>query len=161
MSDDAEGTAGETPVRHLFVYGTLRRGGQAPGDVRRRLERGAERRGPARVRGRLYEAGSGRFPALVLDPEAGWVAGELHRLLRPRSLLRTLDRYEGRRPDGTGLYRREVVRVRPVDPGRDGPDAAEPARADVAAWTYVYNRDTSELPPVEGGDWMAQSSSSA
>lgn len=143
---------------HLFVYGTLRRGGGAPAEVRRLLERGADLVGEARIRGRLFEAGSGRYPALVLAAPGRWISGELHRLRAEGRLLRALDRYEGRKPDGSGLYRREVVEAR-----RAGPWGGEgaPRGAAVPAWTYVYNRETEGLPEVEGGDWLDQSSSSA
>ena len=58
----------------LFVYGTLRRGGD--NDIAR-IAPDAKWVRAARVRGRLYDV-NGRWPALVLDPQAGWVAGEIY-----------------------------------------------------------------------------------
>lgn len=149
---------GDGDVRHLFVYGTLRPGGDAPPGVRRSLDAGAEHLGPARTRGRLVVAGSGSYPALVRDGSGGRVAGDLYRLRDPGRVLETLDRYEGRRPDGSGLYRRAVVPVRlagdrPVQSGGDGEGGAAGGRR-LRAWTYLYNRDPSGLDEVEGGDWM-------
>lgn len=132
----------------LFVYGTLRPGGDAPARVRRALE-AAEEVGAARMRGRLFVAGGGRFPAAVPADEERWVRGFLYRLTEPDPLLRTLDRYEGRLPDGTGLYRREVIQARSCgDVGEDG-------EGTVRAWTYLYNRETSGLVEIETGDWLA------
>lgn len=145
-------------VRHLFVYGTLRPGGGAPSPIRRALDAGADHVGPARVRGRLLVAGSGSYPALVRDGPTRPVRGDLYRLRRPRRVLEALDRYEGRRPDGTGLYRREAV---PVRPEGSGEVASRAVAADSAAggrrlraWTYLYNRDATGLEEVECGDWL-------
>lgn len=151
MSEDPD-------VRHLFVYGTLRPGGAAPREIRRTLEVGADHLGPARARGRLLVAGSGSYPALVRDGAGGPVAGDVYRLRDPGGVLEALDRYEGRRPDGSGLYRREAVPVRLVGSGPeeppDGPgeDAGDGER--LLAWTYVYNRDTAGMEELEGGDWQ-------
>ena len=58
----------------LFVYGTLRRGGS--NDIAR-IAPDARFESVARVRGRLYDV-NGRWPALVLDPNADWVSGEIY-----------------------------------------------------------------------------------
>lgn len=151
---DAEGPADEA-VGRLFVYGTLRPGGGAPAEMRRLLEQGAEREGSARVRGRLLAAGGGRYPALVLDREGGRVIGDLYRLSSPGAILRSLDRYEGRRPDGSGLYRREVVEAQLLERGNaGGRSSAGPVGRSERAWAYVYNRDAPGLERIESGDWL-------
>lgn len=151
MSEDPD-------VRHLFVYGTLRRGGAAPREIRRRLEEGADHLGPARTRGRLLVAGSGSYPALVRDGVGGPVTGDVYRLRDPGGVLEALDRYEGRRSDGSGLYRREAVPVRLVGSGPgeppDGPDEDAGDGKRLLAWTYIYNRDTAGMEELEGGDWQ-------
>lgn len=154
---DGVGTGAGGDVEHLFVYGTLRPGGGAPPEVRRRLEHGAEVVGRARVRGRLLKAESGRYPVLVRDRPGRWVTGDLYRLRSPRRLLQALDRYEGRWPDGSGLYRREVVSAHPLDAAGSGcSGAGTPGNGEggVAAWTYLYNRDVSDLEEIDGGDWL-------
>lgn len=141
-------------VRHLFVYGTLRPGGGAPPRVRRTLEEGADHLGRARIRGRLLAAGDGSYPALVRDGASRRVTGDLYRLRSARGVLSTLDRYEGRRPDGGGLYRRETVPVRLRSSPRGGGGRSSFGGRRVRAWTYIYNRDTEGLDEVEGGDWL-------
>ncbi len=84
----------------LFVYGTLREGQTMSGLLARRP------RSPARVRGALWDLPAG-YPALVPDPDAGWVHGELIGALEP-AVLGLIDHYEGVHE---GLYRRVLVDV--------------------------------------------------
>lgn len=131
----------------LFVYGTLRPDGSAPREARRALEAGSEPVGVARVRARLFVAGGGRYPAAVPTGADRWIRGHLYRLEEPDRVLPALDRYEGCRPDGTGLYRREVTEARLAEERGE--------RSPRRAWIYVYNRDTSGLVEIEDGDWLA------
>ncbi len=124
----------------LFVYGTLRRGAGGPDGPRRRLEHGAELAGEGTIGARLYDAGG--FPAAVPDP-SGRVRGEVYELSDPASLLAALDRYEGCRPDGTGLFRREVVTVR-MDTGQER-----------EAWVYLFGREIGGMPEIPSGDYLA------
>jgi gamma-glutamylcyclotransferase (GGCT)/AIG2-like uncharacterized protein YtfP len=79
-------------VRHLFVYGTLRRGN--PNLYAWLLARGSSFAGIARVRGRLYRFK--RYPGIRLDPKAAAsVPGEVYLLRDPHLLFSRLDRYEG------------------------------------------------------------------
>jgi gamma-glutamylcyclotransferase (GGCT)/AIG2-like uncharacterized protein YtfP len=79
-------------VRHLFVYGTLRRGN--PNLYAWLLARGSDFAGVARVRGRLYRFK--RYPGIRLDRKAAtYVPGEVYVLRDPRRLFSALDRYEG------------------------------------------------------------------
>lgn len=125
---------------HLFVYGTLRSEGGAPGGVSGLLEERAETVATGEIAGRLYEAGP--YPAAVPDDD-GRVRGELYRLEEPGRSLPVLDRYEGCTPDGEGLYRREEVEV-----ATDDGDT-------LTAWTYFYNRDTGDLEEIPSGDYLA------
>lgn len=102
--------------RPLFVYGTLRSDGAMAHLVPER------RRGPARVRGRLFRMPAG-YPALAADPRAGWVHGEWIDPV-PEEVLDLLDVYEGV-PEG--LYQRVVL---PVEGRRAGFDA----------WAWVMER---------------------
>jgi gamma-glutamylcyclotransferase (GGCT)/AIG2-like uncharacterized protein YtfP len=84
---------------HLFVYGTLLRGGAANA-----LLDSCERVRPAAVAGTLYDVG-GEYPALMLYGESP-VRGEIWRC--PNDLLPRLDTFEG---VGEQLFRRVAVAV--------------------------------------------------
>lgn len=114
---------------HLFVYGTLRVGGDAAG-----MLRGCEFLGAARVAGALYDV-NGEYPTLVLDG-SGSVQGEVWRC--PAGVLRRLDRYE---QVAVGLYSRVRVRAGEHD-----------------CWTYVAGTALAEVLTAErritGGCWL-------
>lgn len=118
-------------VHRLFVYGTLRSGGEG-----HRLLDGCTPEGEATVRGTLYDV-EGRYPALVLEGE-GTVWGE--RWNCPEASLAAVDRYEG---VGQGLF----TRVR-VEAGGE------------LCWTYVAGPLLRErLRPervIDSGRWSAR-----
>lgn len=85
----------------LFVYGSLRRGFEAQGLLRRL---GARCFGKGSVYGRLFDLG--RFPGAVQAPRCrARVVGELYILRGATRSLRLLDRFEG------SGYRRELAEV--------------------------------------------------
>ncbi len=90
-----ESTAQPAPVRHVFVYGTLRRGGS--NDITR-LRPAARYVGTARLRGALY--GLGPYPGMRLDGHGDDdppVIGEVYAV--SADLERQLDVIEGLRLD--------------------------------------------------------------
>ena len=90
------------PLRHVFVYGTLRAGGR--NDIAR-FSPTPERIGEGVVAGTLYDLGA--YPGAVLGGE-GRVRGEVYRILP--ALEAQLDVLEEVAPDGSGEYiKREVV----------------------------------------------------
>ncbi len=115
---------------HLFVYGTLRSGGEAA-----KVLEGAELIAPASAPGGLYDTGNG-YPALVLAG-GGKVHGEVWRC--PAALLPRLDEHEG---VDERLFRRVGVEVR-----------------DWPCWTYVAGpRLARLLTPdrrIPSGVWTA------
>ena len=107
----------------LFVYGTLRPCTHSPMAIWLRAR--AVHAGTARTRGRLYDLGA--YPGMIAARrDCEWVTGDVYRLRRPRSTLRTLDLYE-RGESGRGRPR--FVRVcRVVElHGRATP-----------VWVYLY-----------------------
>lgn len=123
----------------LFVYGTLRRGGS--NDIAGFVP-GTRRVAMAKVRGTLYALGT--YPALVLDPVAGFVRGEIYAI--PADGWERLDALEEvvtpDRPDGE--YFRLVA----------------PARCDdgtlLDCQIYVANPARLDLSRIiAGGDWIA------
>lgn len=91
-------------ARHVFVYGTLRRGGR--NDIAR--FRPAPRYvADARIPGTLYDLGS--YPGAVLGG-SGVLVGEVYAITP--SLEAQLDRLEEVRPDDSGEYIKREVRVK-------------------------------------------------
>ena len=126
------------PARRLFVYGTLRRGGN--NDIAR-LVPDATFIVEASMRGRLYDLGE--YPALVADENAGWVAGEIYAVPDPG--WAALDALEEivtpERPDG--YYFRVVANVRTG------------ASTEISCEVYVANPATLRLDRlIECNDWM-------
>lgn len=115
-------------IRHLFVYGTLRRGGSAMAE---RLEQECRWHGEGKIRGRKIDLGE--YPGLLMasGPE-DWVEGELWALPdyygAAEALLEELDHYEGCHPDDPEPH--EYCRI--VSTALDG----EGAR--LWCWTYLY-----------------------
>lgn len=123
----------------LFVYGTLRRGGS--NDIAR-LAPSARFSGTARIRGALFDQGA--YPAMMLDPESGWVIGELYEVAPPD--WRVLDTLEEVVTDKNPLG--EYFRVRAVATDGNG--------RPVDCQVYVANpRVLRQERPISGGDWLA------
>lgn len=127
----------------IFVYGTLRE--DPAHDMYRVLARSATFVGDATANGRLYDLGA--YPGLVLssDPDS-IVHGEVYEL-KPdgaAQVLTLLDNYEGCgvNDPSSHEYRRELVRVR-LSNGEE-----------TNAWTYLLNRDPSDMAHIRGGDYL-------
>lgn len=123
----------------LFVYGTLRAG--CSNDIAR-IAPAARYYAHARVRGRLYDLG--RYPALLLDAQSGWVAGELYTV--PDSAWPALDALEEpvtpQFPDGE--YFKHITEVELSDGSRR------------EAWIYSANPAALRLERlIDDGDWVA------
>ena len=119
-------------TRHLFVYGTLRRGHE--NKFARLLQTQAQWIGSARMPGRLYQFGP--YPGAVISNASGeWVHGELYNLRDPDRLLSQLDEYEG------GDYQRTIAKVQA--------NAGEP----IQAWVYVY-RGKLDGTLIPSGEWF-------
>jgi gamma-glutamylcyclotransferase (GGCT)/AIG2-like uncharacterized protein YtfP len=112
---------------HVFVYGTLRRGGSN----HFRMD-GAGFVAAGTVRGRLYQIDW--YPGLVLDESAGDVLGEVYQV--SDALLEKLDEFEG------AEYRRSQTQVRLPD--------GESVR--VRVWEWLGPVD--ETRRITGGDWL-------
>lgn len=93
----------EEATRHVFVYGTLRRGER--NDIARCRPRPVFV-GNTSVEGRLYDLGA--YPGIVLG-EGGRVVGEVYRITAEVEVA--LDILEEVKADGSGEYRKEDVSV--------------------------------------------------
>ncbi|MBA3594271.1 MAG: gamma-glutamylcyclotransferase [Polaromonas sp.] len=123
--------------RHVFVYGTLRRG-----DVRdiTRLQPAPQFVGVGSVAGLLYDLGP--YPGLLLGGE-GRVTGEVYAI--SAELERLLDEIEEVWPQQSNEYFKREVAVRmDTAPTGGGP----------ACLVYEINPDRlAGCPVIAGGDW--------
>lgn len=124
---------------YIFVYGTLRRA--CPTGAHRTYLANTEFIGSAKVRGNLYRVSY--YPALVLDESAGWVLGEVYRLISPEQ-LQQLDRYEEctypSQPEQE--YQRRKI------------DVATDKGESYSVWIYSYQRVVSNLEIITSGDFL-------
>jgi gamma-glutamylcyclotransferase (GGCT)/AIG2-like uncharacterized protein YtfP len=102
----------------LFLYGTLRKGQPAEGEI----SSDVVRRAPARARARLLDL-KAPYPGAVFGPDEGWLEGEIV-WLRPATFQKTLDRVDTYE-NVPFLFRRIVVEV-------------ETEGKTVEAWAYTY-----------------------
>jgi gamma-glutamylcyclotransferase (GGCT)/AIG2-like uncharacterized protein YtfP len=130
-----------TPVLHLFVYGSLRQGFQNPvfDYIRNHFTFVAN----GKVEGALYDLGD--FPAAVPN-KSTTIIGELYKAKSEDDFywaITQLDDYEGLNPvEGEiALYKRELTPV--------SHDETE-----TAAWIYWYNSDVTGKPLIESGDML-------
>jgi gamma-glutamylcyclotransferase (GGCT)/AIG2-like uncharacterized protein YtfP len=131
----------DTPLIHLFVYGSLRRGFLHPvfDYIRNHFTFVAD----GTVKGRLYDLGL--YPAAVPD-EDGKLIGELFVANSEEDFnwaISQLDDYEGLNPeaDETPLYRRERATVYYNN-------------QEATAWIYWFNSSVEGKPLIESGDVM-------
>jgi len=123
--------------RHLFVYGSLKRGSTVV--ERSLLDVGARFVSEGSTTGELYDLGD--YPGLV-PGENGRVQGEIYEMADPDRLLKALDRYEDARPDGSGEYARKILRATLVGGG-----------ATQDCWAYVYQRPLDNTARIRSGVW--------
>lgn len=129
----SETTAGSL---HVFVYGTLRRGGS--NDIRR-LAPAPRWVGDAVLAGTLYDLGA--YPGLVLGGATG-VRGEVYAIAP--ALLAVLDEIEEVYPQRSGEYLRREVQV-------------QVAGASLACQCYVLSPARAVgRRVIASGDWMLQ-----
>ena len=133
-------SAAEFPLRHVFVYGTLRRGEQR--DINRLLPAPVWV-GPGHVMGTLYDLGS--YPGLALGA-GGEVIGEVYQVTA--AVERLLDEIEEVWPQDSGEYTRSHVPVAL----QAGPAGAVHERV---CLVYAVNpARTQGKPVIAGGDWV-------
>jgi len=128
-------------VRHLFVYGTLRRGSNVPQAAW--LAAQARYKGQASLPGRLLDLGD--YPGLLpaQSPEEK-VYGDLFELPEGQEVLEALDRYEG--CHGEDPEPHEYCRIVATPTDEDG--------VRVWAWTYLYQLPVDPSRQIKGGDWL-------
>lgn len=124
----------EPVLRHVFVYGSLRRGGS--NDITR-LQPAPRFVGPAQIAGTLYDLGP--YPGLRLGGR-GRVQGEVYAIMA--GLERVLDEIEEVQPQASGEYFKRLVPV-PVQ--------------GLMLPCIVYEISPDRVigkPVIAGGDWL-------
>ncbi len=120
----------------IFVYGTLRKGGQG-----RSFE--GEFLGQDRITGNLYDLGW--YPGVrevrgIFDPTKPAIVGEVYEV--SEETFMSLDVYEGCGKDptypNTGLYYRKQVLT----------------ENNVPVWVYIYSQEIPEDCRILSGDWF-------
>ncbi|WP_309682318.1 gamma-glutamylcyclotransferase family protein [Polaromonas sp.] len=127
-------------VRHVFVYGTLRRGEQR--DINR-LQPAPVQRGWARVPGVLYDLGA--YPGLRLGGQ-GSVLGEVYEV--SADLERQLDAIEEVWPQPNGEYLKREVLVRLEARSFEG------GREIVCVLYEIAPGRATGKPLIASGDWV-------
>ncbi len=126
-------------IRHLFVYGTLKRSRSPQAEW---LAGQSVWAGPASLPGRLVDLGG--YPALLPASAPDEVVhGELWELPDDPATLEALDRYEGCHPDDPQPH--EYCRI--VCTARDENGVR------LWCWTYLYPWGSELHPPIKGGSW--------
>ncbi|MBC7829995.1 MAG: gamma-glutamylcyclotransferase [Chitinophagaceae bacterium] len=111
---------------YLFVYGTLRKGGNNP--VTKEIINDLEWIGEAEIKARMYDIG--KYPGALRAPgKKTVIKGEVLKIIHPGKVFRILDEYEGFDPDepSKSEYRRDPEKLQLPD-GRE-----------IVAWVYWYN----------------------
>ena len=126
---------------YLFVYGTLRRGSEAP--VLKLIKDAVEWIGFAQVKGKLYDIGD--YPgATPLEDSASVIVGEVMLLKNAEEVFVVLDEYEAHDPENAGGS--EFCRMIEEVMLKDG--------AVVKAWIYWYNFEVDGMKQIADGDYV-------
>ena len=135
-------------TRHVFVYGTLRKGEER--DINR-LQPTPQWVGRARVEGVMHHLGS--YPGLVLGAP-GTVHGEVYAV--SPELERVLDEIEEVWPQQTGEYAKRVVVVQleQVDAGSDHAGSHDAGTELLCVLYEIAPERTQGKPVIPGGDWV-------
>ncbi|WP_411880986.1 gamma-glutamylcyclotransferase [Polaromonas sp. YR568] len=135
-------------TRHVFVYGTLRKGEER--DINR-LQPTPQWVGRASVEGVMHHLGS--YPGLVLGAP-GTVHGEVYAVTA--ELERVLDEIEEVWPQQTGEYAKREVMVR-LEQGGAASAPAGSHGADRELLCVLYEIAPERIdgkPVIAGGDWV-------
>lgn len=129
-----------TPVIHLFVYGSLRRGFQHP--VFDYIKNHFTFVSYASANGKMFDFGD--YPAAIPTNDGGNIVGELFVANSDDDFnwaISQLDDYEGLNPEAgeLALYKRELATV-------------AYNQSETTAWIYWFNGDVTGKPLIESGD---------
>jgi len=121
----------------LFVYGTLKRGGQLHHQLAALRARFL---GPARIQGELFHVKGESWPGAFPTVSRSYIHGELYKLARPAVNLKKLDAIEG---CNRGLFIRELVN-------------AWLGNRKVRAWVYFFNGEERKASRIVSGGFSTE-----
>jgi len=137
--------AHDETVEYLFVYGSLKSGCREQvkdiGNIASKLRL----IGTSEITGTLYDFGD--YPGLVLNSSGQTIKGEVY-AIDDLEVLRSLDAYEEFYPvdQEPSEFVRTCIQMDVVlKTGRRDP---------TDTWIYVYAKDVTDVPVVEGGTWL-------
>ena len=122
----------------LFVYGTLKRGGELHPELASQKTRFL---GPAKIQGRLFRIKGESYPGAVPVDSQQYIKGELYELEQPDEALRKIDEIEG---CDEGLFERRLVDV-------------WAGNKKTKAWAYFYAKPLKKSPPIASGHFPVKS----
>ncbi len=122
----------------LFVYGTLKRGGELHPELASHRVRFI---GSARIQGRLFQVEGESYPGAVPTDSSQYIRGELYELQEPIETLKKIDEVEG---CDEGLFERKLV------------DVWAGSRK-TKAWAYFYAKPLKKSPPITSGHFPVKS----
>lgn len=129
----------------IFVYGTLRRGGNT--NMHGLLASHSEYLCTGETQGKLYALKE--YPGMIESGEiTDKVFGEVYKISNSRQLLALLDDYEecSEKFPLPHEYVRKKLPVKLL------------SGAQVLAWVYLFNRDVANLKVIKSGDYIKHSS---
>jgi gamma-glutamylcyclotransferase (GGCT)/AIG2-like uncharacterized protein YtfP len=121
----------------LFVYGTLKRGGELHAELK---SQGSRFIGTGRIKGRLFRISGESYPGALPVSGREYIQGELYKLEQPRVALKKLDDIEG---CNEGLFVRKRV-------------DAWVGNKKVRAWTYFYGRHANTSRRIPSGSFRVK-----
>ena len=116
----------------LFVYGTLKRGGENHRELAAHRVRFV---GEGKIRGRLFRIKGESFPGAAPTASRRYVRGELYKLNNPEKALKRLDKSEG---TDEGLFVRKLAEV-------------WIGREKMKAWAYFYPGRKDKASAISSG----------
>lgn len=121
----------------LFVYGTLKKGGELHAELK---SQGSRFVGAGKIKGRLFRIRGESYPGALPSSGREYVQGELYKLEQPRQALKKLDAIEG---CDEGLFVRKRV------------DAWIGSKK-VRVWTYFYGQDAHTSKRIPSGSFRVK-----
>lgn len=122
---------------NLFVYGTLKMGGELHEELRMR---NACFLGNARIKGKLYQIAGESYPGAITTVSEDYVVGEVYEVKNPLTVLCKIDHVEG---CDEGLFERKLV------------DAWLGGKK-IKAWSYFYLKPLDKSVQIESGFFSTQ-----